>query len=228
MPAVRGTEGICVNIQHHPTDDLLLAQASGQLPAGAALLVASHAQGCALCGDRLQQLRALGGVLLDELPAAGLRPDALERTFAAIDAPAPAARPAHVLGLPPLPAGATWPRAMAGCIATRWRWIGPGMHFSRVTLPADPAANVFLLRIGAGKYLPRHSHSEWEMTQVLYGSFHDGRAHFGAGDFDAADGQVHHQPVVQAGSACICLAAVEGRVLFEGFIARKLGALVGM
>ncbi|RYF81932.1 MAG: transcriptional regulator [Comamonadaceae bacterium] len=217
-----------MTIQHHPTDDLLLAQASGHLPAGAALLVASHAQGCALCAQRLMQLQALGGALLDELPAAELRPDALSRTLAAIDASEPDARPTPAHGLPPLPAGATWPRAMAGCTATRWRWIGPGMHFSRVTVPTDPAANVFLLRIGAGKYLPRHSHSGWEMTQILHGSFHDGRAHFGPGDFDVADHEVHHQPVVQAGSACICLAAVEGRVLFEGFIARKLGAMMGM
>ncbi|RYY92699.1 MAG: transcriptional regulator [Comamonadaceae bacterium] len=218
-----------MTIQHHPTDDLLLAQAGGHLRAGAALLVASHAQDCAVCAERLQQLQMLGGLLLEDLPAAELRADALERAFAAIDAPAaPTAPPAPVHGLPPLPAGATWPRAMAGCKATRWRWIGPGMHFSRVTLPADPAANVFLLRIGAGKYLPRHSHSGWEMTQILHGSFHDGRAHFGPGDFDVADGEVHHQPVVQAGSPCICLAAVEGRVLFEGFIARKLGAMMGM
>lgn len=215
-------------VQHHPADELLLAQAGGQLPAGAALLVASHAETCVQCAGRLQQLQALGGVLLEELPAAALRPDALARTLAAIDAPAPATVRPLAQGLPPLPAGATWPRAMVGCTATRWRWIGPGMYFSRVQLPLDPKANVFLLRIGAGKYLPRHTHSDWEMTQVLYGSFHDGRAHFGAGDFDAADGQVQHQPVVQAGSECICLAAVQGRVLFEGFIARKLGALVGM
>jgi putative transcriptional regulator len=39
---------------------------------------------------------------------------------------------------------------------------------------------------------------------------------------------VHHQPVVQDGCECICLAAVQGRVLFDGFIARQLGALVGM
>ncbi|MDA7414887.1 ChrR family anti-sigma-E factor [Xenophilus arseniciresistens] len=216
------------DVQHHPADDLLLAQAGGQLPMGAALLVASHAEVCAQCAERLRQLQALGGVLLEELPAASMQPDALARALAAIDAPAPVAAKPPARGLPPLPAGASWPRAMAGCTATRWRWIGPGMYFSRVQVPADPAANVFLLRIGAGKYLPRHSHSDWEMTQILHGSFHDGRAHFGPGDFDVADGEVHHQPVVQAGSECICLAAVQGRVLFEGFIARRLGALVGM
>ena len=102
------------------------------------------------------------------------------------------------------------------------------MRWSRLHLPQDPAANVFLLRIGAGKFLPPHTHSELEPTQVLWGSFHDGRALFGPGDFDAADGDIHHQPVVQAGSECICLASVDGRVVFDSFLARTLGSLVGM
>jgi putative transcriptional regulator len=87
---------------------------------------------------------------------------------------------------------------------------------------------VFLLRIGAGKSLPPHTHSQCELTQVLYGSFDDGRAVFGPGDFDETDGEVHHQPVVQSGGECICLAAVNGKVLFDGAIARLLGSLVGM
>lgn len=102
------------------------------------------------------------------------------------------------------------------------------MRFSRVMVPGAPEANVMLLRIGAGKYLPQHTHSGTELTQILYGRFHDGRALFGPGDFDVADGEIHHQPVVQDGSECICLAAVEGRLQFDGVIARWYGSLVGM
>jgi putative transcriptional regulator len=127
-----------------------------------------------------------------------------------------------------LPNGTPWPLSMRGCAITRWRWIGPGMRWSRVTLPHDPSANVFLLRIAAGKSLPPHTHSEVELTQVLYGTFHDGRALFGPGDFDAADTDIHHQPVVQPGGECVCLASVTGKVMFDGAIARMLGSLVGM
>jgi putative transcriptional regulator len=102
------------------------------------------------------------------------------------------------------------------------------MRWSRVTVPGAPEANLFLLRIGAGKYLPSHTHSGIEMTQVIHGRFHDGRALFGPGDFDLADGEVHHQPVVQDGGECICVAAVEGRLKFDGVIARWFGSLVGM
>ncbi|QNP58414.1 ChrR family anti-sigma-E factor [Paenacidovorax monticola] len=216
----------------HPGDDLLLAHAAGQLAAGPAILVATHLEGCAHCRERMRTLQATGGALLESLPEASLPPDALARTMASIDAlhrpgrewPAPVQPTAH----PALPDGMSWPKALRGCQASRWHWMGPGMRWSRVTVPYDPAANVFLLRIAAGKFLPQHTHSERELTQVLYGRFHDGRAMFGPGDFDDTDPTIRHQPVVQAEGECICIASVEGRVVFDGFIARTLGTLVGM
>lgn len=216
----------------HPGDDLLLAHTAGQLAAGPAILVSTHLEGCAHCRARMRALQATGGALLEALPEAPLPPDALARTMASIDAlhqpgrplPAPVQATTH----PALPLGMDWPRALQGCQASRWHWMGPGMRWSRVTVPYDPAANVFLLRIAAGKFLPQHTHSERELTQVLYGRFHDGRAMFGPGDFDDTDPSVHHQPVVQAEGECICIASVEGRVVFDSFIARTLGALVGM
>lgn len=220
-------------IQHHPQDEMLLAHAAGSLAAGPALLVASHIEQCAVCRERMALLDVVGGAFLDALTPAMLAPDAFARTLSAIDAldGTVAESPADMVrrpSFPALPAGATWPKAFDGCSVTPWRWLGPGMRWSRVTLPHDSAANVFLLRIGAGKKLPQHTHSEIELTQVLYGSFDDGRSIFGAGDFDEADGSIHHQPVVHAQSECICLASVQGRVKFKGAVARTLGALVGM
>jgi putative transcriptional regulator len=220
-------------IQHHPDDDLLLAHAAGNLPAGPALVVASHLEGCAHCRSRMRLFEAVGGGMLEALAPEVLPSQALVQALAAIDEDAPL-RPLQPRSRaverkrPELPAGLAWPRALQGCAITRWRWLGPGMRWSRVTLPYDPAANVFLLRIGAGKQLPFHTHSDCELTQVLHGTFHDGRALFGPGDFDEADGSIHHQPTVQAGGECICLASVRGRVLFQGMLARWLGGLVGM
>ena len=214
-------------IRHHPDDALLLAHAAGTLGAGHRLLLDVHLEGCPHCRQRLQRLDALGGVLLDSLAPAELAPDALERTLARIDATAPGSVvPPAQGGKPQLPT--TWPRAMAGCNVSRWRWMGPGMFWNRVTLPGEPDANVFMLRIGAGRMLPQHTHSHSELTQVLYGAFDDGRSAFAAGDFDETDSRVRHQPVVGAGGECICLASVEGKVLFEGWLARTMGALIGM
>ncbi|WP_431046615.1 ChrR family anti-sigma-E factor [Roseateles sp. L2-2] len=234
-----------LEIRHHPADELLLSLVSGALPIGLRLVTETHLELCPACRERVAMLRALGGVVLDEQPAAPMAEDALARVFSRIDefeqtrrnagagigGTAGADRmptPRKVPAPPPLPTGAVWPKALAGCNATRWRWLGPGMRWSRVTVPDAPEANVFLLRIGAGKYLPQHTHRGTELTQIIYGRFHDGRALFGPGDFDLADDEVHHQPVVQDGSECICVAAVEGRLHFDGVIARWFGSLVGM
>ncbi len=225
------------DIRHHPDDALMLSfAAGGRLSAGLRLLVATHLELCPACRARAAALQAVGGLLLEEEPAATMREDALVRAMARIDAQedaeaeqAAAARPPRkAVPPPPLPAGVAWPRALARCEATRWRWIGPGMRWSRVTVPSEPDANLFLLRIGPGKYLPRHTHRGTEVTQVIHGRFHDGRALFGPGDFDLADASIHHQPVVQEGSECICIAAVEGRLDFDGLMARWMGGLVGM
>jgi putative transcriptional regulator len=216
-------------IRHHPDDDLLLSFAAGRLDSGAAVVLGAHLEGCAACRAQVQLWESVGGALLEDAEPVPMAPGALARALARIDDEAVPAKPIAPPARPPLPAGMqTWPASLAGCAISRWRWLAPGMRWSRVSLPHDRAANVFLLRIAAGKYLARHTHSGRELTQVLCGTFDDGRAVFHAGDFDAADGGVHHQPVVQEGSECICLAAVQGKLVFDGAIARVLGGLIGM
>lgn len=214
-------------IAHHPADDLLLAHAAGRLTAGPALLLDVHLEGCAACRARMQPLLAVGGALLEAAAPQPLAPDAWSRTLERIDAPPPASRPPGHARLP-LPAGTPWPRALQACAPSPWRWMGPGMRFARLALPADPAAKLFLLRIGPGRSLPRHSHAGIEFTQVLCGRFDDGRSSFGAGDFDATDDDVLHQPVVRPGAECVCLAYLSDRLRFEGQIAGVIGGWVGL
>jgi putative transcriptional regulator len=95
-------------------------------------------------------------------------------------------------------------------------------------LPHAPEASLYLLQIAPGKSLARHTHTGTELTQVLCGAFDDGRATFGPGDFDAADGEVHHQPVVAPGEVCVCLASVDGRLAFDGRIVGWIGRMIGM
>jgi putative transcriptional regulator len=220
-----------MDIRHHPDDDLMLAYAGGRLETGTRLVTASHLELCGHCRERARLLAAIGGAVLDDMAPAPLAGDALARTFERIERHAAEdlhPRVVKVFAPPPLPDGARWPKALARCSATPWRWIGPGMRLSRVRVPDDAKANVFLLRIGAGRYLPRHTHEGLELTQVLHGRFHDGRALFGPGDFDAGDAGIHHQPVVQDGSECICLASLDGRLRFESRIAGLYGAMVGL
>ncbi|RCW65222.1 ChrR family anti-sigma-E factor [Pseudorhodoferax soli] len=218
-------------ITHHPSDALLLSHAAGRLPAGLALVVAVHMEACTRCAAYVGALEAAGGALLEETPPAAMHAQALDQALAALDAPpADAARQAPLQGPPPLPQGAAWPLALAlaGSQIAPWRWIGRGMRYSRVRLAGDDAVAVFLLRLAPGKYLPQHAHSGREFTQVLCGGFHDGRAQFHAGDFDAPGRGVHHLPVVQSAGECVCLTAVQGRLQFDSVYGRLLGQLAGL
>lgn len=217
-------------IHHHPGDELLLPLAAGRLSTGQALVVGAHLEGCAECRSRLHALQALGGALLDQAEPAALQPDAWSRTLERIAAPVVPA-PAGMLPPephPPLPDGVPWPQTLRRSRVTGWRWMGPGMRYARVALPHEAASSVYLLRIGEGRSLPRHAHGGIELTQVLCGAFDDGRAVFGPGDFDAADEQVHHQPVVEAGAVCVCLAYVGAPMRFDGRIASLIGGWIGM
>lgn len=220
-------------ILHHPGDSLLMALAAGTLARGPAVVVAAHAERCALCDAKLHEFEAACGALLQELEPAVLASDALARTLARIDALGPqaaarlATRPGAASGLRAgLPGGERWPRSLADSTSTAWQWLGPGVRWSRVTVSGGEDANVYLLRVAAGRCLPAHSHTGREVTQVLHGAFYDGSGRFAAGDFGEADDSVRHRPVVTGDAECICLVSVEGRLAFSGLLARVLGSVL--
>jgi len=54
---------------HHPTEALLLDYAAGVLHEPASLVVATHMALCPMCRARVRDLDAVGGALLEALPA---------------------------------------------------------------------------------------------------------------------------------------------------------------
>lgn len=215
-------------IRHHPDEALLMGHAAGTLASGPRLLVQSHLENCPACRAAVGAFQDVAATLLLAESPAALPAGLFERIAARTDVALPPAPRPRIKPRPPLPAGMQWPRSLRRAEVSRWWWMGPGVRWARVRLPDDPDAALFMFRIGAGKCLPPHTHSSQELTQVLYGAFDDGRAVFGPGDFDATDDSIHHQPVVQAGSECICLAAVDGRVVFDSALARWAGAAIGL
>jgi putative transcriptional regulator len=197
-------------IKHHPTPETLLAHAAGTLPAGHALVVAAHVQGCAACQVELARLEALGGALLEELAPEALAPEAFAETLARLDSPAPITvrqmpRQADLA----LPEGLRLPAALRGAEIGRWLWVGRGVRYSRVRLPWAPGGNVMLMRIAPNRRVLAHSHGGAEFTQVLHGTFTDATGQYGPGDMAEADSDLAHQPRAD-GDGCICLAALEG------------------
>lgn len=215
-----------MTIKHHPNEETLLRYAAGTLAPGLRLVMSVHISGCAACQADLSRAEAIGGALLEEADPVALEPGAFVKVMALIDA-----APGATVEARPAPQRLTGeleaPAELSGCHIGPWRWLGPGRQWSRVILPDDPKALVILLRVSAGKRLPRHTHKGLEVTQVLYGSFSDDRGRYLAGDLDEADEEVHHRPIVDPGSECICLAALEKGVRLEGGLGGLIQRVIG-
>ena len=221
-------------IHHHPDDALLMSLAAGTVAAGPAVVIAAHIERCPRCSIRLKEFETIGGELLEQLQPALLPSDALPRLFARIDSlPMEAHRGQRAASAAQngpqaiMPAGMTWPRSLHGSQVKPWRRLGPGVRWTRVTLPGGNA-NLHLLRVASQKALPVHGHRGGELSQVLHGAYVDGDKHFGVGDFIEAGDEDRHRPVVTVDDECVCLVSLEGHVAFDGPLARLLGSFLGM
>ena len=210
-----------MTIEHHLSDDILLAYSAGALPEAFALMVATHLSLCDTCRAQAEAYDALGGAVLEEDAATPVAPDALERVLAGLDsaeatpAPAPAQRqPCDVLPAP-------LQDYVGGTIdAVKWRPVGMGVRQS--ILKTGPGGTARLLFIPAGAAVPDHGHRGTELTMVLKGAFADESERFARGDVESADETVEHTPIADVGSDCICLAVTDAPLRFNGLIPRLI------
>jgi len=210
---------------HHPPEDQLLDYAAGSLGEPAGLIVATHLALCPACRRQVRALEAIGGALLDSLPAARADADGLARVLARLDEPEPAAAPDDApldeatRRLVPAPL-----RDYLGASLQDLPWHRVARGLDAYDLPFDrPGFTTRLLRIRAGAAIPRHGHRGVESVLVLDGGFTDERGHYARGDIGISDSRVVHRPVGDPDGDCLCLAVVEGRLRFAGLLGRLLG-----
>jgi putative transcriptional regulator len=214
-------------ISHHPGEEMLVEFAGGSLPAPETLVVSAHLAMCARCRRNVEQLEALGAVLLEDGATAPVEEAAFERLMARIDdgeeATPPPSAPvdAETRATLPTPLHALLPASFP---SLRWRRAAPGIE--EVALRSYGGARVSLLRIRSGQRVPRHTHGGSEFTLVLTGGYSDGGRHFGAGDIAFADATVDHAPVADDGEPCLCLTVRLGATRLTGPIGRLFNPLI--
>lgn len=216
-----------MTINHHASDALLLAYAAGQLSPAPALVVASHLALSDHDAERLATLEQIGGALLDEQPLAPVASDLFEKMLARLDEPVPEDMTRVPQDHTGLDLGVALPAPLAARSIGKWRTIAPGMRFADIDVPEDPKYKVVLLRVGPGRALPQHGHAGNELTVVLKGSFSDEGGTYGPGDIEEEDGDSNHRPRVGPDGECICVTAIEGRLIPDSWLARFLLPLFG-
>lgn len=199
----------------HPDQAKLTDYVAGTLSYHETLMIAVHLHYCPECAQMAQQLEALGGVLLDDLPGEPVGQDVLEATLESIMAEEGASenrqhtakQPEVVYRNPdiPRPLQKLVPN---GFDALPWRKLLPHLKVCDIELsPNGP--KISLHRIMPGGRIPRHTHRGHEFTVVLKGGFSDALGDYNPGDFLYRDASHEHEPVAAESEECICLTAVE-------------------
>ena len=206
----------------HPSEDLIFDFARGAMEPGRGLVLATHLIACPACRGAARLAEAVGGALIDQLEPAELAPDALARAMARLDAPAPAPTPA-----PRTPDDWIGVPAEVRLAATRnRRWAAPGVWVAPVTRDRRTGARSYLLGIGPGIAVPRHTHRGLELVCVLKGAYHDRGEVYGPGDFAESDEAIEHRPQVTRDGECVCFAAADNALVARDLIGRLMQPLV--
>ena len=217
-----------MTVRHHPSDETLFRYASGFLSTGPRIVVATHLETCPACRSLVADLEALGGKMLAELPPSHMAYEALGDRLLTSEGRGVGGQRDLPAAVKAPPEGFLAPRPLRVCEIGGWRWVAPGVRLSRVRVLEDPHAIIILLRVKAGRHMPEHGHTGFEVTQVLSGSFSDGGNEYLPGDFVEGDSEAEHMPIIGARSECISLAAIEGQIRFRGFFGRLLQPFVGI
>jgi len=211
-------------VSHHPSEEMLLAYASGAADEATSLIVAAHLAYCAVCRLQSRTLDALGGSLLQDLSPVPMAGGALDAVLARLDGIKPferAARPVSRDGTPSV----LRPYIGGDLRDVRWRRVGPQLAY--VPLLRHGATRVRLLRGVAGAETGAHRHAGLEYTLVLKGGFSDETGTYAPGDVQVMEGDMRHNPIADPGEDCINLAVTTGRLKFERFIQKLVAPLFG-
>jgi len=215
-----------MSIRHHPSEALLTDYAFGAMGPAQAMVIAAHVHACEHCRRQVEAAEAVGGALLDELPAAAMAENALDEALALLDRPAPAVAPRPA----PTPQPADWIRVPpeVAAAAKRKRWLAPGVWVAPVDTGTKGGPLSYLLRVGARLRMPVHTHRGCELTLVLKGAFRDGREVYAAGDVAEADDSVEHSPAIMGREECVCLVACDNRLVVKEWLGRVVQTYAGI
>lgn len=213
----------------HPSEELVAIYASGALDEASGLAIASHLTLCPSCRATAALYEALGGGMIEDLPATPMAEGALAATLARAKE-TPANRHAAV----PLAAKSDRPilpaplrQYVGGDVdSVQWRALAPGIH--HMPLVSAGSVTARLLCISPGRAVFDHSHVGTELTLVLKGSYTAQGQRYARGDMEVADETTNHRPVAGMEEACICLVVTDGPLRFGNWIGRLMQPFIGI
>ena len=200
----------------HPSEELLLAVASGQADLPHRVLVEGHLDGCAPCRALLGELSAPGGALLEGVPEMPIPPGLWESLMAKIDA-LPREPPSRkALAGIPLPEGAL--RELPDLPEIRWYPLPlRGARLARLLRDPVTGSALLLGHMPPNRVFPEHVHLGPEDVLVLAGGYEDSFGTFEAGALASYAPGSKHRPLTEPDEECWILTRLEKPNLFTGW-----------
>ena len=224
-----------MKIQHHLDDATLMKFASGNLNEALAAVVSAHISLCDTCQEKLNELNMVGGVLLESAEPCDINPETLENLdieFERMMAQASVEEKPELKPRVQEEDTNTLPVDIRNLVNAdfdelNWKFLAPGIQTYKLPI-SESNGDLRLLKIKPGYALPEHGHDGSELTLVLKGSYSDKFGQFCRGDIADLDHEVEHQPIVDEGEECICLAATDKPLKFKGIVPKLLQPFIGM
>lgn len=204
-----------------PSEERLLAYAAGTLSPPEAVVVSACLALRPELDGWVRRLQGVGGIMLDDLPPTPLREDALARALARVGSDT-----GEVVVEPPLNDMPELPEPLRRYPLGKWRKLGGGVEVRSVHAPRDGDTRVILLKIAPGRATPKHTHGGVELTCVISGAYATENQAYFPGDFEEADQETLHRPRVISDEPCLCVAALDGQIVLDGWFGRLIQPFV--
>lgn len=193
--------------------EMQAALASGRADPAIALMLHAAAE---MRGDLDRAPEVIAGAALEAEAITPLAPNALEQVFARINGDASPGSP----GAPDdarrelirIPARLRMSIEAAEA-ANGWK-SSAGLQTLDLALGGECKAEI--MRIPAGKAVPRHTHRGNELTLCLSGGFSDGIGSYGPGDVSVTDPSITHRPIADPEGPCYVFAVTDDGLKFTG------------
>jgi putative transcriptional regulator len=201
----------------HPSEETLLAVASGFADLPHRILVEGHLDSCPACSATMRELSTSGGALLAALPGEAPPEQLWEKLQERVRLPPRTASPhAAVYDDLPLPGSV---RQELPLRPIRWRsfLLNPGLRFSVLLRDAFTGSYLILGHMAPKRVFPRHIHAGPEDVLVLAGGYGDDRGSYEAGTYTAYEPGSQHTPATEPDEGCWTLIRMEKPNRFLGW-----------
>jgi putative transcriptional regulator len=210
-------------IKHHPTQQLLLEFAKGELSITMSMAVSAHVEMCQCCASKMAAIESN----LGEIELGGEEEIFVDSDFSAMFAEIVGNEARSEVVLVPQATlmyqhkEVLLPRALSCVERTEFSTIG---KIGRSRFNADDGSlRASLLHIAPGGEIPEHTHTGFEVTLLLDGDFGDEDGEYVPGDFILLDGKHNHTPKTKEG--CLCFTVVSSALYFNKGISKLLNPI---